>query len=166
MNALEIYNEIKTKHPDLVENKLDRSSLESDSERQTIYGDLMDWMRDYYTLIPLADREQVVKLLLGDYVIHHPYCLQKVYIVQQESNVDGELIINAVPCTTREAARKVLQDEKNTILHESPHYMGRTKDELKEDFEIEESDDRWYINDPCDDYYEDINIVEKVIVIR
>ena len=78
MNALEIYNEIKTKHPDLVERKLEKSSLESDSERQTIYGDLMDWMRDYYTLIPLADREQVVRLLLGDYVIHHPYCLQKV----------------------------------------------------------------------------------------
>ena len=151
MNALEIYNEIKTKHPDLVENKLDRSSLESDSERQTIYGDLMDWMRDYYTLIPLADREQVVRLLLGDYVIHHPYCLQKVYIVQQESNVDGELIINAVPCTTREAARKVLQEEKNTILHESLHYSGRTKAELEEDFEIEEGTDRWYINDHCDD---------------
>jgi hypothetical protein len=166
MNALEIYNEIKTKHPDLVENKLDRSSLESDSERQTIYGDLMNWMRDYYTLIPLADREQVVRLLLGDYVIHHPFCLQKVYIVQQESNVDGELIINAVPCTTLETARKILQDEKNTILHESHHYMGRTKDELEEDFYIEESDDRWYINDPCDDYYEDIQIVEKVIVIR
>jgi hypothetical protein len=166
MNALEIYNEIKTKHPDLVENKLDRSSLESDSERQTIYGDLMDWMRDYYTLIPLADREQVVRLLLGDYVIQHPYCLQKVYIVQQESNVDGELIINAVPCTTREAARKVLQGMKNFILHESPHYMGRTKDELEEEFEIEEGGDRWYINDPCDDYYEDIQIVEKIIVIR
>jgi XTP/dITP diphosphohydrolase len=38
--------------------------------------------------------------------------------------------------------------------------------ELKAEFEIEEGADRWYINDPCDDYYEDINIVEKVIVIR
>ena len=84
MEVFEIYQQIKEQHPNLVENKLDRSSLESDSERQTIYGDLMDWMRDYYTLIPLADREQVVKLLLGDYVIHHPYCLQKVYIAQQE----------------------------------------------------------------------------------
>ena len=166
MNTLEIYNEIKTKHPDLVERKLEKSSLESDSERQTIYGDLMNWMRDYYTLIPLVDREQVVKLLLGDYVIQHPYCLQKVYIVQQESNVDGELLFNSVPCTTLEAARKILQDEKNTILHESRHYTGYTKDELEENFYIEESDDRWYINDPCDDYYEDIQIVEKIVVIR
>ena len=166
MEVTEIYQEILTEHPNLVKRLLDKSSNESDIERQTIYGELMDWMKNYYTLIPLADREQVVRLLLGDYVIRHPYCLQKVYIVQQESNVDGELIINAVPCATREAARKVLQNEKNTILHESTHYMGRTKDELEEDFYIEESDDRWYINDPCDDYYEDIKIIEKVIVIR
>lgn len=166
MEVTEIYQEILTEHPNLVKRLLDKSSKESDSERQTIYGELMDWMRNYYTLIPLADREQVVRLLLGDYVIRHPYCLQKVYIVQQESNVDGELIINAVPCTTRETAKKVLQDEKNTILHESPHYMGRTKKQLEEDFEIEEGDGRWYINDHCDDYYEDIQIVEKVIVIR
>ena len=166
MNALEIYNEIKTKHPDLVEKKLIQSSLESDSERQTIYGDLMDWMRDYYTIIPLADREQVVKLLLGDYIIQHPYSLQKVYIVQQESNVDGELIIDAVPCSDLYTARRVLNMKKNIILHESRHYTGCTKDELEENFEIEEGDDRWYINDPCDDYYEDIQIVEKIIVIR
>jgi len=166
MTVTEIYQEILTKHPNLVENLLDKSSNESDSERQTIYGDLMGWMRDYYTLIPLADREQVIRLLLGDYVIRHPYCLQKVYIVQQESNVDGEFIINAVPCATIEVASKVLQGMKNFILHESPHYMGRTKDELEEDFEIEDGGDRWYINDPCDDYYEDIQIVEKIIVIR
>ena len=166
MTGIEVYYEVKAKYPNLVENKLNESSLESDSERQTIYGDLMDWMRDYYTFMPLADREQAVRLLLGDYVIQHPYCLQKVYIVQQESNVDGELIINAVPCTTIEAARKMLQAMKIIVLHESPHYMGRSKSELDDEFEIEESDDSWYINDPCDDYYEDIKIIEKIIVIR
>jgi hypothetical protein len=108
----------------------------------------------------------VVRLLLGNYVITHPYCLQKVYIVQQESNVDGEIIINNVPCSTMDAALTVLKGEVNTILRESRHYSGRTKEELEEDFEIEETPDSYYINDPHDDYYEDINIIEKVIVIR
>ena len=88
----------------------------------------------------------------------------RVWIVQQESNVDGEIIINSVPCASLEAARKVLQDEKETILNESPHYDHYTPEELEEEFEIEEDDDRWYINDPCDDYYEDIKIVEKEVV--
>ena len=88
----------------------------------------------------------------------------RVWIVQQESNVDGEIIINSVPCASLEAARKVLQDEKETILNESPHYDHYTPEELEEEFEIEEGDDRWYINDPCDDYYEDIKIIEKEVV--
>lgn len=74
--VFEVYNEILTNNPKLVERKLERSRLESESERQTIYGDLMDWMRDYYTLMPLVDRTNVVRLLIGDYVIHHPYCLK------------------------------------------------------------------------------------------
>ena len=87
-----------------------------------------------------------------------------IFIVLQESNVDGELIINAVPCASRTLARKVLKEEKETILNESPHYMGRTKKELREDFEIESSKDSFFINDCCDDYYEDINIIEKELV--
>jgi hypothetical protein len=74
--ALEIYGEINSSYPYLVEHLLDKSKRESDSERQTIYGDLMDWLRDMYSL-SLNDRNYVAKLLLGDYVIHHPYCLQK-----------------------------------------------------------------------------------------
>lgn len=87
----------------------------------------------------------------------------KVWIVQQESNVDGEIIINSVPCASLEAARKVLQDEKNTILHESHHFGDMTDDDRAE-MEVEEDNDKFYINDPCDDYYELINIVEKEVV--
>ena len=163
MEVTEIYQQIKEQHPNLVENKLDRSSLESDGERQTIYGDLMDWMRDYYTLIPLADREQVVRLLLGDYVIQHPFCLQKVYIVQQESNVDGEVLFNAVPCVSEETAKKLMQDEIRTLLNES-HFIAFI--DRPDDFILEQTDTSYYIEDTCDDYYEDIRIIEKIIVIR
>ena len=90
--------------------------------------------------------------------------MTKIFIVLHESNVDGEVIINAVPCASLKIARKVLKEEKETILNESPHYMGRTKKELEEDFEIEETKNSWYINDPCDDYYEDIKIVDRILV--
>ena len=166
MKASEIYNEINAKYPNLVEKLLDKSSTENENERQTIYGDLMNWLRDYYTIFPIADREQVAKLLLGDYVIKHLFCLQKTYIVVQESDVDGEMLFNAVPCSTKEAARKVMQNIKNQILRDYGHYNGYTPEELQENFEIEEDDDRWYINDPFDNYYEDVRIEEKVVVIR
>jgi hypothetical protein len=83
MKVKEIYEKIKRENPNLVERLLDKGSREN--EQQTIYGDLSDWLRDYYTLIPLSDRDVVAKLLIGDYVIHHPYCLQRVYIVRQSN---------------------------------------------------------------------------------
>ena len=165
MNITEIYQEINAKYPNLVEKMLEKSSRESEVERQTIYGDLMDWMRDYYTIIPLSDRSAVVTMLLGEYVITHPYCLQKVYNVVQESNVDGELLINVVPCRTLEAAQKVMSDEIDIILTESYHF-GECDDieTAEENYEVEKDESSFYINDPCDDYYEDIKIEEKIIL--
>ena len=71
MTALEVYTEIQKEHPNLVDYLLQRQNGE------TIYGELSDWLRDYYTIIPMVDREMVAKMLLGQYVIKHPYCLQK-----------------------------------------------------------------------------------------
>lgn len=87
----------------------------------------------------------------------------KIWLVQQESNVDGEIIVNSVPCGSLETARKVLRDEKNTILNESHHFSNLTDDDMN-DMIIEESDDRFFIDDPSDDYYEDIAIIEKELV--
>ncbi len=87
----------------------------------------------------------------------------KIWLVQQESNVDGEIIVNSVPCGSLETARKVLQDEKNTILNESHHFSNLSDDDMS-DMVIEESDDRFFIDDPSDDYYEDITIIEKELV--
>lgn len=164
MEVKEIYEKIQREHPNLVERFLDKSSRENEQEQQTIYGDLSDWLRDYYTLIPSADRDVVARLLIGDYVIHHPYCLQRAYMVIQESNVDGEMLFNAVPCTSMEAAKAVLAQEKETILNESHHFSNLTEDDMDE-MEVEEDEERFYINDPCDDYYEDIRIETKNIVI-
>ena len=165
MKVEEIYQEINTKHPNLVERKLNHSSCESESERQTIYGDLMDWMRDNYTSVPLYHRSLVVMRLLGEYVVKHTYCLQKMFIVVQESSVDGEIIVNATPCRTLESAKQVMLDEINMIARES-HHFGWCKNiqTLKRKYKVEETDTSFYLNDPCDDYYEYIKIEEKIIL--
>jgi hypothetical protein len=89
--------------------------------------------------------------------------MDKIWIVLQESNVDGELIINATPCESLGLAKEVLKEEKEYILNESFHYSRMSDEDMKE-MEIEETDTSYYINDPCDDYYEDIKIIEKNIV--
>ena len=87
-----------------------------------------------------------------------------VWMVYLESNVDGEIWFDAIPCASLKKAREVLKKEKEFILKECKHYSGYTPEELKEEFEIEESKDRFYINDPSDDYYEDLKIVRKGIM--
>lgn len=87
----------------------------------------------------------------------------KIYLVQQESNVDGEITFNVIPCSSLEKAKEVLEKEKKWVKNEAYHFQNYTEEELEEEFEIEESETRWYINDPSDDYYEEITIVEKEI---
>jgi hypothetical protein len=89
---------------------------------------------------------------------------KKIYLVQQESNVDAEILFNVVPCSTLDKAKEVLEEEKNTILKESHHFSNLTNDDLNE-LEIKENEDGtyWFINDPYDDYYEEIKIIEKEI---
>ena len=164
-----VYNamgKIKQSSPNLVERLLDKQRTESPDERQTIYGDVVDWVRDMYSHLSMNERDELVKRLLADYVIHHPTCLTKVYILLQESNVDGEIYINATPCASLEAARRAMKQEVFTILHESLHYSGYCDSEFEESFEIEQSEDSYYINDLSDDYYEDLKIIEKDIIIK
>ena len=88
--------------------------------------------------------------------------MDKIWIVLQESNVDGELLIDATPCESLELAKEVLKEEKEYVLKES-HFSRLSDDDMKE-MEIEETDTSYYIDDPCDDYYEDIKIIEKTII--
>lgn len=161
------YKEIKKQYPNIVSRLLEKASRESDSERQTLYGDLHDWLRDLYgTQYDSSAREAIVRNLISDYVIYNPECLTKSYLVVQESNVDGDILVNVVPCASLGIAKRVLRDEKELILNDSYHFgkINNTDVDIAE-FEIEESDTSFYINDPCDDYYEDIKIVERYIAL-
>jgi len=50
--------------------------------------------------------------------------MEKVFVVTQESCVDGEHLFNVSVCAALEGARKVMKTEIDTILDESPKYKG------------------------------------------
>ena len=86
--------------------------------------------------------------------------IEKIWLVTQESNVDGEIIFNVVPCISKETAKKVMQEEIKTLLAAS-HFKDVFS--WKDGFTFEETDTSWYVEDEFDDYYECINIEEKEI---
>lgn len=91
--------------------------------------------------------------------------MDKIWIVTQESNVDGEILFNVTPCATEEVAKKVLEQLKKETL--SNGHFGDYEELLGTDEEYEvytDNDDEFYIDDACDDYYEDIRIEEKEIL--
>ena len=86
--------------------------------------------------------------------------IEKIWLVTQESKVDGQIMFNVVPCISEETAKKVMQDEIRTLLNES-HFIAFI--DRPDDFILEQTETSYYIEDTCDDYYEDINIEEKEI---
>lgn len=87
-----------------------------------------------------------------------------VWMVYLESNVDGEIMFEAVPCASLKRARKVLQEEKDWLLKESNHFGHYQPEDFKETFIVEEDKDRFFVHDPSDDYWEDYKIVKKKIL--
>lgn len=97
---------------------------------------------------------------------------ESVYLVKQESNVDGELHFNVMPCKDMETAKRVLAEEVKTLLAESPKYKDAKRwidgdDTLNYDdcpYSWEnDKEDAFYISCTCDDYHELITIEEKEI---
>jgi len=90
--------------------------------------------------------------------------MDKIWIVTQESNVDGEILFNVVPCATKEVAKKVFEQLKKETL--SNGHFGDYNDLLGTDDEYEvyeDKEDEFFIDDPCDEYYENILMYEKEI---
>lgn len=98
--------------------------------------------------------------------------MEKVYIVLQESNVDGEHLINATPCADLHSAKAVMNEEIRTLLS-SGKYEGLDLDEIERDqndedadcdYYLERDETSFYLAITCDDYYEHIVVEEKEIV--
>lgn len=146
-----LFREIKDNNPNLVSHLLEKASRESDDERQNLYGDLHDWLRDQYgTQYDLSVREELVRRIITDYVIHNPECFTKTYIVVQESNVDGNVVSDIIPCVSMNVAKRVMREKKNSLLHVFGHFKDCDINEM----EVEEGEERYFIQDPVDDYYE------------
>lgn len=41
------------------------------AERQFLYGDILDYLRDYYNELNLEERDMVAKLIIGNYVVQN-----------------------------------------------------------------------------------------------
>ncbi len=96
---------------------------------------------------------------------------EKVWVVKQESNCDGEYLFNVVVCKDYETARKVMGKEVHTLLTEAKPYLGAF-DYILGDKEADddcpyswenENDDSFYISVINDDYHELITIDEVEI---
>ena len=88
--------------------------------------------------------------------------MEKVYIVLQESNVDGERLINVTPCADLHSAKAVMDEEIRTLLTESHKYQGLDLDEIERDQNDEDADCDYYLERDetsffleitCDDYF-------------
>lgn len=85
----------------------------------------------------------------------------KVWVMTQESCVDGEVHFNVVVCDSEETAKAQMQKEIDWIKNDSFHF--RDFEERGDDFEVEQGEHRFFINDETDDYYEEIMVMEKEI---
>lgn len=91
--------------------------------------------------------------------------MDKIWLVTQESNVDGEILFSVTLCATEEVAKKVLEQLKKETL--SKGYFSDYEKLLGTDAEYEvyeDKEDEFFIEAPCDDYYELIRIEEKEIL--
>ena len=88
---------------------------------------------------------------------------QKVFIVTQVSNCDGEHFINTIPCTTLDVAKIVMQNMIDTVLEECPQYEGLDLEIDSSEFYAEVSDTMVEFGCAYDDYDERFEITEKEI---
>ena len=90
----------------------------------------------------------------------------KVWLFKQESKIDGEVFFNVNVCENEKAAKELLEKEKNWILNDSFHFgIKYTEKEREEYCTIEEGDNRFFITDDSDDYYEEL-IIEETETIK
>ena len=86
---------------------------------------------------------------------------KEIWLMTQESKVDGDIFFNVIPCETEAAAKVEMEKKVRTLMNKSP-YIEYTNRSL--DFIVEKTKKSYYIEDICNPYYEYIRIEKKEIV--
>jgi len=98
--------------------------------------------------------------------------MDKIWILLQESNVDGAMFINVTPCADLETAKAEMTKKIDTLLSNGK-YSGLDLDEIERDqndedadcdYTLERDETSFYLSCNYDDYYEELDIFEKEIV--
>lgn len=84
-----------------------------------------------------------------------------IYNVVWESNVDGDFFVQVNPCDTLEAAIAKVEENKNEVLTNG-HFMAVEPEDVYE----ENNERHYFIMDNCDNYYEDIYIIESNLITK
>ena len=84
-----------------------------------------------------------------------------IFNVVWESNVDGEFFYECYPCDTIEVARAQMAECINDVETQG-HFLNADP----EDCTIESNEDRYFIMDETDDYWEDIYIKESRLLVE
>ena len=84
-----------------------------------------------------------------------------IFNVVWESNVDGEILYEIYPCDTLVVARAKMAECINDVETEG-HFLNVDP----EDCTIQSSEDRYFIMDETDDYWEDIYIKESRLFVE
>lgn len=86
---------------------------------------------------------------------------QKIFNVVWESNVDGEIFYEFYPCDTIEVARAKMTECINDVNTKGHFFYADP-----EDCTIESSENKYFIMDETDDYWEDICIKESKLFVE
>lgn len=62
--VLAIYNELKNKN--ICQNK---GLANNSKDKQLLYGDILDYLRDYYSFLSPLEKDVLAKLIIGDFVV-------------------------------------------------------------------------------------------------
>jgi hypothetical protein len=98
--------------------------------------------------------------------------MDKIWLLLQESNVDGAMFISVTPCADLETAKAEMAKKIDTLLSNGK-YSGLDLDEIERDqndedadcdYILERDETSFYLSCNYDDYYEELGIFEKEIV--
>lgn len=90
--------------------------------------------------------------------------MAKIYLLQNESNDDGQIYFTSTPCATLGLAKRIMDEKVKKLVEVNPKYQGLDINNPSDEFEVDKDFLSININLPYDDYYEYFYIESKTIL--